>query len=183
MRGLNQHTVAGTVGNDPEIKYAANGNAIANLNLAVNEEWTDKNTGEKQQRTDWIRVVIFGKLAEICGQYVTKGSQLLIVGKVKTRKWQDQNGQDRYSTETVVDIGGTMQMLGGKSDGNAKADSQAQAYGQFTGQQPPQTQNNQGFGGGQNNGQMQQPQQTMQQNQPMNTGNPQPNDFDDAMPF
>lgn len=176
-KGINKHIVIGTVGQDPDIKYAANGNAIANLSLAVNETWKDKNTGEKQERTDWIRVVIFGKLAEICGQYVQKGSQLYIEGKVKTRKYQDPNtGQDRYVTETVVDYGGVMQMLGGKQDGGQSiVNQQANAYG------AAQSQNQQQTGGQQapqNNQKMNQ--QSQQQQPPQYT----PNDFDDDdVPF
>lgn len=118
-RGVNKVILVGTLGRDPEVKYAANGNAIANLNVATSEQWNDKATGQKQEKTEWHRVVIFGKLAEIAGQYLTKGSQVYLEGKLQTRKWQDQNtGQDRYSTEVVLDFNGQMQMLGG---GNRQA--------------------------------------------------------------
>ncbi len=114
MRGINKVILVGTLGADPEVKYAANGNAIANLSVATSEEWTDKNSGQKQQKTEWHRVSMFGKLAEIAGQYLTKGSQVYLEGKLQTRKWQDQNGQDRYTTEVVLSgFDGTMQMLGG----------------------------------------------------------------------
>ncbi|GKT11938.1 MAG: single-strand DNA-binding protein [Thiomicrorhabdus sp.] len=114
MRGVNKVILVGTLGADPEVKYAANGNAIANLSVATSEEWNDKNTGQKQQKTEWHRVSIFGKLAEIAGQYLKKGSQVYLEGKLQTRKWQDQNGQDRYTTEVVLSgFDGTMQMLGG----------------------------------------------------------------------
>lgn len=113
-RGVNKVILVGTLGRDPEVKYAANGNAIANLNVATSEQWNDKATGQKQEKTEWHRVVIFGKLAEIAAQYLTKGSQVYLEGKLQTRKWQDQNtGQDRYSTEVVIDFNGQMQMLGG----------------------------------------------------------------------
>ncbi|SFR62634.1 single-stranded DNA-binding protein [Thiomicrospira sp. ALE5] len=115
MRGVNKVILVGTLGRDPEVRYAANGNAIANISLATSEQWNDRATGERQERTEWHRVVIFGKLAEIAQQYLTKGSQVYFEGKLQTRKWQDQNtGQDRYSTEVVIDQGGgVMQMLGG----------------------------------------------------------------------
>jgi len=114
MRGINKVILVGTLGADPEVKYAANGNAIVNLSVATSEEWNDKNTGQKQQKTEWHRVSMFGKLAEIAGQYLRKGSQVYLEGKLQTRKWQDQNGQDRYTTEVVLSgFDGTMQMLGG----------------------------------------------------------------------
>jgi len=114
MRGVNKVILVGTLGQDPDVKYAANGNAIANLSVATSEEWNDKNTGQKQQKTEWHRVSMFGKLAEIAGQYLKKGSQVYLEGKLQTRKWQDQNGQDRYTTEVVLSgFDGTMQMLGG----------------------------------------------------------------------
>lgn len=115
MRGLNQVQIIGTLGRDPEVRYTSAGAAIATLNIATSEQWTDKQSGQRQEKTEWHRVVIFGKLAEIAGQYLTKGSQVFIQGKLQTRKWQDQSGQDRYSTEVVVDVNGQMQMLGGGS--------------------------------------------------------------------
>ncbi|MDG6779162.1 single-stranded DNA-binding protein [Thiomicrorhabdus sp. zzn3] len=123
MRGVNKVILVGTLGRDPEVKYSANGNAIANLSVATSEQWTDKATGQKQEKTEWHRVVMFGKLAEVAGQYLTKGSQVYLEGKLQTRKWQDQNtGQDRYSTEVVLDgFSGTMQMLGGRSGGGDAA--------------------------------------------------------------
>jgi len=125
MRGINKVILVGTLGADPEVKYAANGNAIVNLSVATSEEWNDKNTGQKQQKTEWHRVSIFGKLAEIAGQYLRKGSQVYLEGKLQTRKWQDQNGQDRYTTEVVISgFDGTMQMLGGanRSGGDTSFD-------------------------------------------------------------
>jgi single-strand DNA-binding protein len=114
MRGVNKVILVGTLGRDVELRYSPNGNAIATLSLATSEEWKDKNSGEKQTKTEWHRCVCFGKLAQICGQYLAKGSQVYIEGKLTTRKWQDQSGQDRYSTEIQFD---EMQMLGGKKDG------------------------------------------------------------------
>lgn len=118
MRGVNKVILVGTLGRDPEVRFAANGTAIANLNVATSEQWNDRATGEKQEKTEWHRVVIFGKLAEIAQQYLTKGSQVYLEGKLQTRKWQDQtSGQDRYSTEVVLDFNGVMQMLGGGNRG------------------------------------------------------------------
>lgn len=114
MRGVNKVILVGTLGADPEVKYAANGNAIANLSVATSDEWNDKSTGQKQQKTEWHRVSMFGKIAEIAGQYLKKGSQVYLEGKLQTRKWQDKNGLDRYTTEVVINgFDGQMQMLGG----------------------------------------------------------------------
>lgn len=117
-RGVNKVIIVGTLGADPEVKQLANGNAVANISVATNESWKDKNTGEKIEKTEWHRIVVFGRLAEICGQYLRKGSQVYFEGKLQTRKWQDQNGQDRYSTEIVAN---EMQMLGGRSDSDRDA--------------------------------------------------------------
>jgi single-strand DNA-binding protein len=133
MRGINQATILGTVGQDPEVKYAANGTAICNLSLATSEKWKDKTTGEEKEQTEWHRIVLIGKLAEIAGEFVKKGGQVFVQGKIKTRKWQDQStGQDRYSTEIVVDqFNGIMQMVGGKREGGGgMVDQQANAYTQ-----------------------------------------------------
>lgn len=112
-RGVNKAIIVGTLGKDPEVKQLASGNAVANISVATNESWKDKNTGENIEKTEWHRIVVFGRLAEICGQYLRKGSQAYFEGKLQTRKWQDQNGQDHYSTEIVAN---EMQMLGGRSD-------------------------------------------------------------------
>lgn len=115
-RGVNKVILVGTLGSDPEIRNTTNGNSIATISLATNESWKDKNTGQLQEKTEWHRIVIFGKLAEIAGQYLRKGSQVYFEGKLQTRKWQDQTtGQDKYSTEVVIDFGGQMQMLGSNS--------------------------------------------------------------------
>ncbi len=108
-RGINKAVIVGTLGRDPEIKYATNGNAIVNISVATNESWKDRETGEAQERTEWHRIVIFGKLGEIASQYLKKGSQAYFEGKIKTSKWQDQSGNDRYTTEIVAN---EMQMLG-----------------------------------------------------------------------
>ena len=117
MRGVNKVIIVGSVGNDPDIKATTSGQTIVNMSVATSESWRDKQTGEKVEKTEWHRVVMFGKVAEIAGQYLAKGSQVYIEGKLQTRKWQDKEGHDRYSTEVVVDAGGTMQMLGGKQEG------------------------------------------------------------------
>ncbi len=128
-RGVNKVILVGGLGKDPEVKYLPNGGAVANISIATSESWKDKNTGEQKEKTEWHRVVLFGKLAEIAGEYLTKGSQVYIEGQLQTRKWQDQSGQDRYSTEVVVQgFNGVMQMLGG---GNKKeGGNQQQSWGQ-----------------------------------------------------
>jgi single-strand DNA-binding protein len=121
--GVNKVILIGNLGADPEVRYMPSGSAVANLRLATSESWRDKATGETQERTEWHRVALFGKLGEIAGQYLRKGSKVYIEGKLRTRKWQGQDGQDRYTTEVVVDVNGSMQMLdsrgapgGGESD-------------------------------------------------------------------
>ena len=117
-RGVNKVILVGNLGADPEIRYTPNNSAVANLSVATSESWVDKNTNQRQERTEWHRVVIFGKLADIAGQYLKKGSKVYLEGKLQTRKWQDQQGQDRYTTEIVVDgFGGQMQMLDSRSEG------------------------------------------------------------------
>ena len=110
-RGVNKVILVGNLGKDPEIKYTASGAAIANITLATSESWNDKQSGEKVEKTEWHRVVAFQRLAEIMGEYLRKGSQVYIEGKLQTRKWQDQNGQDRWTTEVVAN---DMQMLGAR---------------------------------------------------------------------
>ena len=114
-RGVNKVILIGHLGQDPEVRYMPNGNAVVNMTLATSENWKDKNTGENKEKTEWHRIVLFGKLAEIAGEYLRKGSQVYIEGSLQTRKWQDQNGLERYTTEVVVNIGGTMQMLGNRN--------------------------------------------------------------------
>ncbi|ASF16973.1 MULTISPECIES: single-stranded DNA-binding protein [unclassified Shewanella] len=115
-RGVNKVILVGNLGQDPEVRYMPNGNAVANITVATSESWKDQQ-GQQQERTEWHRVVLFGKLAEITGEYLRKGSQVYLEGKLQTRKWKDQSGQDRYSTEVVIDQSGSMQMLGGRNQG------------------------------------------------------------------
>lgn len=110
--------IVGNLGNDPETRYTANGNAITNCTIATSESWKDKQTGQQQERTEWHRVCFFNKLGEIAGQYLKKGSKVYIEGSLRTRKWQDQSGQDKYSTEIVAS---EMQMLDSRDSGNAQA--------------------------------------------------------------
>ena len=113
MAGINKVIIVGNLGNDPEIRTMPNGEQVANITVATSESWTDKNSGEKKTQTEWHRIVLYRRLAEIAGQYLHKGSQVYIEGRLKTRKWQDNNGQDRYTTEIQGD---NLQMLGGRQD-------------------------------------------------------------------
>lgn len=113
-RGINKVILVGNLGKDPEVRYMPNGNAVANFSIATSESWKDKNTGQENDRTEWHKIVVFGKLAEICGEYLRKGSQVYVEGKLQTRKWQDESGNDNYTTEIIIEHGGTMQMLGGR---------------------------------------------------------------------
>ncbi len=122
-RGVNKVILVGNLGQDPEIRYMPNGGAVANITLATSETWRDKQTGENKEITEWHRVVLFGKLAEVAGEYLKKGAQVYIEGQLRTRKWQGTDGQDKYTTEVVVNVGGTLQMLGGRSDTHAAKES------------------------------------------------------------
>ncbi len=113
MRGVNKVILIGNIGGDPEMRYAQSGAAVANVSIATSESWKDKTSGERQERTEWHKVVFFKRLAEIAGEYLKKGSQVYIEGNLRTRKWQDKEGHDRYSTEIVAQ---QMQMLGGRGD-------------------------------------------------------------------
>jgi single-strand DNA-binding protein len=116
-RGVNKVILVGNLGRDPETRYMPSGSAVTNLRIATSEQWKDKTTGENQERTEWHTVAMFGKLAEIAAEYLRKGSQVYIEGKLRTRKWQDKtDGKDRYSTEIIAD---EMQMLGSKGGGGA----------------------------------------------------------------
>ena len=112
MASLNKVTIIGRLGNEPEIRTMQNGEAVANISVATSESWTDKATGEKREVTEWHRIVFYRRQAEVCGQYLHKGSLVYIEGRLKTRKWQDQNGQDRYTTEIQGD---SLKMLGDRS--------------------------------------------------------------------
>tara|TARA_R110002096_G_scaffold43472_17_gene117309 strand:- start:1299 stop:1772 length:474 start_codon:yes stop_codon:yes gene_type:complete len=126
-RGVNKVTLIGNLGADPEVRYTANGSAVANIRLATAESWRDKESGEQQERTEWHRVVFFSRLAEIVGEYLKKGSQVYIEGRLQTRKWQDRDGNDRYTTEIVAN---EMQMLGGRSGGGGGGDNYESGSGQ-----------------------------------------------------
>ncbi|MGX5174758.1 single-stranded DNA-binding protein [Aliikangiella sp. IMCC44653] len=142
-RGINKVILVGNLGQDPEVRYTPNGSAIANISIATSESWKDKNTGQMQEKTEWHRVSFFGKLAEIAGEYLKKGSQVYVEGKLQTRKWQDKQGQDRYTTEVVVDgFSGVMQMLGGRGEGASSGGGQQyqQRPQQGAPQQAPQQQ-------------------------------------------
>ena len=176
-RGINKVILVGNLGNDPEMRYMPNGGAVANITIATSDSWRDKATGEQREKTEWHRVVLFGKLAEVAGEYLRKGSQVYIEGQLQTRKWQDQSGQDRYSTEVVVQgFNGVMQMLGGRAQGGGApmGGQQQQQGGWGQPQQPAQQQYN---APQQQQPQQQAPQQSQQQyNEP-------PMDFDDDIPF
>lgn len=160
QKGVNRVIIVGNLGQDPEVKYLPNGGAVTNITLATSESWKDKQTGESKESVEWHRAVLFGKVAEVAGEYLRKGSQVYIEGKLQTRKWQDQSGNDRYTTEIVVpQIGGVMQMLGGKGGDGGNRQS---------GNQRPQSQT----------------QQTQQpQGQQYQQGNEPPMDWDDSIPF
>lgn len=157
---LNKVELIGNLGADPELRYLQNGGVVANLNIATSESWKDKTTGEKKEKTEWHRVVIFGKLAEIAGEYLRKGSKVFIEGALQTRKWQDQAGVDRYTTEIVVAMNGRMIMLSAANDNQAGGQRQGGQQGGW--------------------GQPQQPTHSGQQKPPANEP---PMDFDDGIPF
>ncbi|KMT65940.1 single-stranded DNA-binding protein [Catenovulum maritimum] len=194
-RGINKVILVGNLGQDPEVRYMPNGNAVANLTIATSESWKDRNSGQLQEKTEWHRVVIFGKLAEIAGEYLRKGSQVYLEGKLQTRKWQDQQGQDRYSTEIVVDMNGVMQMLDKKSDNQGQGGYAPQGQGgyQKPAAQPQYNQAPQANPGGYQQPPAQQPQgggYQQPQGRPAAAPAPQaapptePNlDFDDDIPF
>jgi single-strand DNA-binding protein len=140
-RGVNRVILIGNLGKDPEVRYLPNGNPVASVTLATSESWKDRETGQPQERTEWHRVVFFGKLAEIAGQYLKNGSKVYVEGSLRTRKWQGQDGQDRYTTEIVCDINGQMQMLDAASaGGQQQPQQQRQAPQQSQQQQRPQGQ-------------------------------------------
>ena len=161
MAGVNKVIIVGNLGNDPELRYSNNGAAIANISVATSDSWKDKTTGERQERTEWHRVTLFNRLGEVAGQYLKKGSKVYIEGKLQTRKWQDPQGNDRYSTDIIAD---QMQMLDGKGEQGGQSGG---GYQQPSGvqQQSPQSQ------GGQ------QPSQAAPQAPAPKT------DFDDDIPF
>jgi single-strand DNA-binding protein len=162
MASLNKVILIGNLGKDPETRYAPSGDAICNLTLATTETWKDKSTGERREATEWHRVVLFGRVAEVAAQYLRKGSQIYVEGRLQTRKWQDQSGQDRYTTEIRGD---EMKMLGSREGANSGSGAPQQ-------QQRPQQQ-------------APQQQQRSQQPQPATAGggNSGFGDFDDDIPF
>jgi single-strand DNA-binding protein len=185
-RGVNKVILVGTLGTDPEVKYIPSGDAVCNISIATNESWKDKQTGQMQERTEWHRVVAFRRLAEIMGEYLRKGSQVYIEGKLQTRKWQAQDGQDRYSTEILAN---EMQMLGGRPAGvnpsTGGGYGQNQAQGNTASMQSPQHTNPAQQSGGYN--QQAAPQNAPQQQSPQKAA-PAPasqgfEDFDDDIPF
>lgn len=133
MKGVNKVIIVGNCGQDPEVRYSPSGMCFCNVSIATSESWKDKQSGEQKERTEWHRIVLQGKLAEIAGEYLKKGSQAYFEGKLQTRKWQDQSGQDKYTTEIVVDsFTGVMQLLGGKPQGQqTQQQSQQQANQQY----------------------------------------------------
>ena len=135
VRGINKVVLIGRLGKDPEVRYIPNGGAVANLQLATSESWRDKQTGEMREQTEWHRVVLFGKLAEVAGEYLRKGAQVYIEGQLRTRSWDDNNGVTRYITEILVKTTGTMQMLGRA----AGAQTQPEEAQQFSGQPQPES--------------------------------------------
>ncbi|WP_130833371.1 single-stranded DNA-binding protein SSB1 [[Erwinia] mediterraneensis] len=177
-RGVNKVILVGNLGQDPEVRYMPNGGAVTNITLATSESWRDKQTGENKEITEWHRVVLFGKLAEVAGEYLRKGSQVYIEGQLRTRKWQDQGGQDRYTTEVVVNVGGTMQMLGGRQQGAGAGAPMGGGQSNNNGWGQPQQPQQQPQGGNQFSGGAQ---SRPQQSAPAN--NEPPMDFDDDIPF
>ncbi|HIF9346489.1 TPA: single-stranded DNA-binding protein [Photobacterium damselae] len=179
-RGVNKVILVGNLGNDPEVRYMPNGDAVANITIATSETWRDKATGENREKTEWHRVVLFGKLAEVAGEYLRKGSQVYIEGQLQTRKWQNQQGQDQYTTEIVVrGFNGVMQMLGGRQNqggqGMGAPMGGQQQQGGWGQPQQPAAQN---FAP-----QQQQQQAPAQQPAPQQQYNEPPMDFDDDIPF
>jgi len=133
-RGINKVIIIGNIGQDPEVKYMPSGGAVTNVSIATSETWKDKNTGQPQERTEWHRVVFFNRLGEIAGEYLKKGSKVYIEGSLRTRKWQAQDGTDRYTTEIVAN---EMQMLDGRSDNAGGGNyNQDQQYGASLGGAP-----------------------------------------------
>lgn len=172
-RGVNKVILVGNVGVDPEVKFMPSGGAVTNFSVATSESWKDKNTGERQDRTEWHRVVAFNRLAEIIGEYVRKGSQLYVEGSIRTRKWQGQDGRDNYTTEIVAN---DIQMLGSRGGGGTGQydNSASQGGGGYQQQR----------GGGQ--AQAAAPQAQNQQQNQQGMGNQPPpafDDFEDDIPF
>ena len=174
MAGVNKVILIGNLGNDPEVRYTQEGKAIANITLATSEAWKDKNTGQKQEKTEWHRVAFFGGVADVVANYLKKGSKVYVEGKLQTRKWQDQAGQDRYTTEVIVDgFSGAMQMLDSANVAPQAPQAQAQQYTQAPQQQRQAPQ--------QQYAPQQAPQQQAQQQQAQQQAPA--DDFEDQIPF
>ncbi|NIY92170.1 single-stranded DNA-binding protein [Vibrio diazotrophicus] len=174
-RGVNKVILVGNLGGDPEVRYMPSGGAVANITIATSETWRDKATGEQREKTEWHRVALYGKLAEVAGEYLRKGSQVYIEGQLQTRKWQDQSGQDRYSTEVVVQgYNGIMQMLGGRQQGGSPSQGQPQQQGGWGQPQQPARQSQPAY---------QPAAQQAPQQAPQPQYNEPPMDFDDDIPF
>ena len=174
-RGVNKVILVGNLGNDPDVRFTPGGTAVANLSVATSETWKDKNTHQQQEKTEWHRVVLFGKMAEVAQQYLVKGSKVYLEGKLQTRKWQAKDGTDRYTTEIVVDgFDGQMQMLDARSGDNRQQQGQQQPQ-----QNQEQTQYRQQYG--QHGHQRQQPQGQQQQQKSAPAGGF--DDFSDDIPF
>ncbi len=177
-RSVNKVTLIGNLGNDPDVRFTPNGSAVAKLSIATSETWKDRNTGQQQEKTEWHRVVIFGKLAEIAQQYLRKGAKVYLEGKLQTSKWQDQQGQDRYTTEVVVDgFGGQLLMLDSRQD-SMNAGAPTGGYQQQAPQQQPQFTPQQVAAPAHQQASAVPSQQTSTQKQPAGF-----DDFDDDIPF
>jgi single-strand DNA-binding protein len=175
-RGVNKVILVGNLGKDPEVRYTPSGSAVANVAIATSDQWKDKQTGEQQERTEWHRVVFFNRLAEVVGEYVKKGQQIYVEGRIQTRKWQDQSGQDRWTTEIVAS---EMQMLGGRGGGGGDGGGASSGFDQSMDQSAPQQRpapQQQGQGGGQKNAPANAP-------APASTQGGAFDDFDDDIPF
>lgn len=188
MSGINKVILVGNIGKDPEVRYTPSNDAVVNATLATSETWKDKNTGQKQEKTEWHRITIFGGLAKIAAEYVHKGSKVYIEGKLVTRKWQDKNGQDRYTTEVVVDgFSGTLQMLDSKGSGGQDQNQNNQQQNNQNNQQGNQgnqqnNQNNQQRQGNRNQSQNNQ-QQNQNRNYQQQNNQQQDDEFSDDIPF
>ncbi|CAD5792739.1 TPA: single-stranded DNA-binding protein [Escherichia coli] len=173
VRGINKVILVGRLGKDPDVRYIPNGGAVANLQVATSESWRDKQTGEMREQTEWHRVVLFGKLAEVAGEYLRKGAQVYIEGQLRTRSWED-NGITRYVTEILVKTTGTMQMLGRA----AGTQTQPEETQQFSGQPQPESQPEPKKGGAKTKGRG----RKAAQPEPQQPSEP-AYDFDDDIPF
>jgi single-strand DNA-binding protein len=142
-RGINKVILIGNLGAEPEVRYMPNGQAVANVRLATSDSWRDKETGENHDRTEWHRVVFFARLAEIVKEYLHKGSQVYVEGRIQTRKWQDRDGHDRYTTEIVAN---DMQMLGGRGGGTAPMEHEPPPHGETQAPSPASVSSGSGSG-------------------------------------